>query len=187
MRANNLLLPGITFSILILYLFTSLISAPQVVWASKTESTSDSPPMVEDSRPGLSPQFPNSIQQWKEIIERYAINFNLDANLIASVVLQESGGNPLAYSSSGAVGLMQVMPKDGLAASFICDGDPCFRFRPSMQELYDPQFNIEYGSKMLSGLFFHYGDWREALRAYGPMDVFYEYADIVLQIFNSHQ
>ena len=184
MKAKNLILPGITISVLFLYLFTSLISDPRVVWASNADSMSESPSVIEDSKLGLSSQFPNSIQQWKEIIERSAINFNLDANLIASVILQESGGNPLAYSSSGAVGLMQVMPKDGLAASFICDGNPCFQFRPSMQELYDPQFNIEYGSKMLSGLFIRYGDWREALRAYGPIDVYYEYADIVLQIFN---
>jgi hypothetical protein len=186
MRAKNLILPGITISVLFLYLFTSLISTPRVVWASNADSMSESPTVMEDSKPELSHLYPDSIQQWKEIIESNAINFNLDANLIAAVMLQESGGNPLAFSSSGAVGLMQVMPKDGMAASFICDGDPCFRFRPSMQELYNPRFNIEYGSKMLSGLFIHYGDWREALRAYGPMDVFYEYADIVLQIFNTY-
>jgi soluble lytic murein transglycosylase-like protein len=185
MRANNLILPGITFSILLLYLFTNLISSPRVVWASNADPTSESLPVMENSKPGLKPQFPNSIQQWKDIIEHNAIDFNLDANLIASVILQESGGNPLAYSSSGAVGLMQVMPNDGLATRFNCDGGPCFRFRPSMQELYDPQFNIEYGSKMLSELYVRYGDWREALRAYGPMDVYYGYADIVLQIFNT--
>jgi len=184
MRANNLILPGITFSILLLYIFTNFISSPRIVWASNADLASEASPVMENSNPGLSPQFPNSIQQWKEIIERNANKFNLDANLIGSVILQESGGNPLAYSSSGAAGLMQVMPKDGLAASFVCEDNPCFQSRPSMQELYDPQFNIEYGSKMLSGLFIRYGDWREALRAYGPIDVYYEYADIVLQIFN---
>jgi hypothetical protein len=187
MKAKNLIIPGITISILFLYLFTSLISNPQVVWASNADPKLDPPPVTENSKLGLSPKFPNSIQQWKEIIERNALKFNLDANLIASVILQESGGDPLAYSSSGAVGLMQVMPRDGLAAGFICDGNPCFRLRPSMQELYDPLFNIEYGSKMLMGLINKYGDWREVLHVYGPMDVGYEYADLVLLIQNNYQ
>jgi len=44
--------------------------------------------------------------------------------LIAAVILQESGGDPSAYSSSGAVGLMQVMPRDGIAAEFMCVNGP---------------------------------------------------------------
>lgn len=56
-----------------------------------------------------------------------------------------------------------------------------------MQELYDPEFNIAYGTKMLSGLISYYGDLREALKAYGPKDVGYYYADIILNILNSRQ
>ena len=187
MRAKNLIIPGVFISILFLYLSTRLISSPQVGWAFNTESKSDPPSINQNSKSGLSPKFPNSIQQWKETIEHNAIKFNLDANLIASVILQESGGNPLAYSSSGAVGLMQIMPRDGLAIGFICDGHPCFLSRPTMRELYDPHFNIEYGSKMLTNLINKYGDWREALHAYGPMDVGFEYADLVLLIQNNYQ
>jgi soluble lytic murein transglycosylase-like protein len=187
MKAKNLVIPGLIISILFLYLFTSLISTPQVAWASNADPTLSPPPVIENSKLGLSSKFPNSIKQWKEIIELNAIEFNLDANLIASVIFQESGGDPLAYSSSGAVGLMQVMPRDGLAAGFICEGNPCFRSRPSMQELYDPLFNIEYGSKMLMGLINKFGDWREVLRAYGPMDVSYEYADLVMQIQTNYR
>ena len=187
MRAKNLIIPGIIISILILYLFTSLISTPHGSWVTNTDPNFDPPLVNRNSKSGLSSKFPNSIQQWKKIIELNAIKFNLDANLIASVILQESGGNPLAYSSSGAVGLMQVMPRDGLAAGFICDGNPCFRSRPTMQELYDPHFNIEYGSKMLMSLINKYGDWRDALHAYGPTDMGFEYADLVLQIQNNYQ
>jgi soluble lytic murein transglycosylase-like protein len=106
----------------------------------------------------------------------------VDANLIAAVILQESGGDPLAFSVSGAVGLMQVMPRDGLAASFYCNGKSCFQSRPSIQELSNPQFNIEYGTGMLKNLFTQFGSWREALHAYGPIDVGYDYADRVLLI-----
>jgi len=109
------------------------------------------------------------------------------SDLIAAVMLQESGGNPDAYSRSGAVGLMQVMPHDGKAAEFMCINGPCFANRPSMQELFDPQFNIQYGVRMLAGLIQRKGDVREALRAYGPMDAGYTYADKVLTIYQNYR
>jgi hypothetical protein len=55
-----------------------------------------------------------------------------------------------------------------------------------MEELFNPEFNISYGTKMLSQLIDKYGDLRTALKAYGPKDVGYYYADIVLNIMNSH-
>jgi soluble lytic murein transglycosylase-like protein len=99
----------------------------------------------------------------------------------------ESGGDPQAYSASGAVGLMQVMPRDGLAASFECINGPCFASRPTIDELLDPVFNVEYGTGMLSGLVARLGSEREALKAYGPMDVGYSYADRVLAIYESYR
>jgi hypothetical protein len=131
----------------------------------------------------LGAKFPDSIQQWCGLVEKYAQEQSLDANLIAAVIYQESGGNPQAYSGSGAVGLMQVMPRDGLAAGFMCSGRPCFSSRPIMNELYDPEFNISYGTRMLSNLNHKYGNLRDALMAYGPANVGYYYADIVLSLY----
>ena len=102
-------------------------------------------------------------------------------------LLQESGGDPRAYSISGAVGLMQVMPKDGIASEFICGNHPCFINRPIITELLDPQFNIQYGTNYLAGLNRQKESEREALRAYGPMDVGYNYADIVLAIYENYR
>ncbi len=136
----------------------------------------------------VSDKFPASVTKWCDLITRYAAEQGLAPNLIAAVILQESGGNPTAYSHSGAVGLMQVMPNDGLAASFMCAAGPCFASRPSTSELQDPEFNISYGTRMLAGLISkNGGDIREALKSYGPKDVGYYYADIILGIFNSHQ
>jgi soluble lytic murein transglycosylase-like protein len=101
-------------------------------------------------------------------------------------MLQESGGNHLAYSHSGAVGLLQVMPRDGIAAGFMCKNGPCFAKRPTISELQDPEFNINYGAGMLSGLNNKYLDIREALKSYGPMDVGYAYADKVLAIYSRY-
>ena len=68
----------------------------------------------------VSSAYPDSILQWCDLITLYADENGLDPNLLAAVMLQESGGNPDAYSHSGAVGLMQIMPRDGIAASFQC-------------------------------------------------------------------
>jgi soluble lytic murein transglycosylase-like protein len=135
----------------------------------------------------LSSNFPQSIHQWCNPITRYANQQNLDPNLVAAVMLQESGGNPIAYSKSGAVGLMQVMPRDGIASSFQCVNGPCFTNRPSIKELEDPDFNVKYGTGMLSGLVNKHGNIRDALRAYGPMDVGYYYADKVLNIYQNYK
>lgn len=102
-------------------------------------------------------------------------------------MLQESAGKADAYSKSGAVGLMQVMPRDGKAATFMCINGPCFADRPSSQELFDPEFNIAYGTRMLADLIRRFGNVRDALKAYGPKDVGYYYADIVLNIHRSNR
>ncbi len=53
-------------------------------------------------------------------------------------------------------------------------------------ELQDPDYNVSYGTKMLANLVGRHGDFREALRSYGPMDVGYQYADKVLGIYQSY-
>lgn len=135
---------------------------------------------------GVSQKYPDNILQWCEEITKYASEFNLSPDLVAAVILQESGGKPLAYSHSGAVGLMQVMPRDGLAASFMCKNGPCFQDRPTIEQLKDPLFNIHYGTRMLAKLLQRNGNIREALKAYGPMDVGYYYADIVLSHYQRY-
>jgi hypothetical protein len=135
----------------------------------------------------VSGKYPESIRQWCSWITKYAQQNGADPNLISAVMLQESGGNPQSYSHSGAVGLMQIMARDGIAAGFMCKGRPCFSDRPSMAELYNPEFNIQYGARMLAGLYRSRGSWREALFAYGPMDMGYRYADLVLSIYETRR
>jgi soluble lytic murein transglycosylase-like protein len=131
------------------------------------------------SCPSLS-KFPFEVRQWCNLIESSAARNSIEPSIVAAVILEESAGNPQAISSSGAVGLMQVMPRDGLAAGFQCVNGPCFADRPSSQQLLDPAFNIEFGSKMLGDLYRKQGNIQEALKLYGPLDVGYDYAEIVL-------
>jgi soluble lytic murein transglycosylase-like protein len=135
----------------------------------------------------LSSAYPEKVRRWCELIMEFAATHGLPPELIAAVILQESGGDPQAYSSSGAVGLMQVMPRDGLAAEFQCVNGPCFASRPTIVELQNPEYNIEYGTRMLAGLLARHGDLRAALKAYGPMDRGYGYADTVLAIYENYR
>ncbi|HEY59330.1 MAG TPA: transglycosylase SLT domain-containing protein [Anaerolineae bacterium] len=188
MKPQRAIFPAFTAGVLFLIIFTKLISSPNIVWAAGQKEKPEQPPasMTSDSLT-LSGLFPAEIQQWRNEIQTAAHMYSLDPNLIAAVMLQESNGNPRAYSSSGAVGLMQVMPRDGIAANFNCGNHPCFQNRPSMTELFDPHFNIDYGSRMLTGLINKSNDTREALKAYGPMDMGYHYADIVLNLLQKNK
>jgi soluble lytic murein transglycosylase-like protein len=185
---------GVLGGILLLLLFDGLADQPALasdrepistpVATAQTEPIAQSNPQPDTTAGcSLGAAFPQSVRRWCDLIERYAAQNGLDPNLIAAVMLQESGGKADALSHSGAVGLLQVMPRDGKAASFQCVNGPCFRSRPSMSELYDPEYNIRYGVGMLAGLVQRHGSVREALRSYGPGDAGYSYADRVLAIY----
>lgn len=76
--------------------------------------------------------WPTKIEQWRTLIEKYSQTNNLDPDLVAAVMIQESGGNPRAVSRSGAIGLMQIMPKYHSCATF------------------DPTGNIACGTQILA-------------------------------------
>ncbi len=201
-RVQFAMFPALLLGILAILLFASLANTSEDVQASAEREEAPvantatalpatrqptQPPTQAPTSCSLPSRYPATIRQWCGWIEQYARQTGLEPKLIAAVMLQESGGNAKAYSSSGAVGLMQVMPRDGLATRFQCNGKPCFSSRPSMAELYDPEYNISYGVRMLAGLVQRTGSVRDALRSYGPMDVGYSYADKVLKIFTSYQ
>jgi soluble lytic murein transglycosylase-like protein len=134
----------------------------------------------------VSERFPARVRQWCNLISAYADKNGLDPNLVSALIWQESGGNPQAISKSGAVGLMQVMPKDGQAANFMCVNGPCFSTRPTTSQLLDPEYNISYGTRMLAQLINKQGNVRDALKAYGPMNVGYYYADKVWNLYQQY-
>ncbi len=176
----KLILPAILLVGLIL---TSLSRFTGTIYLRPGSNSVSSLPRNGDS---LSGKYPDSIQQWKPLIEEAAAVHAMDPDFIAAVMLQESGGSAEVISASGAVGLMQIMPRDGIAAGFICDGKPCFASRPASADLLQPDFNIDYGTRMLAGLITKYGSAREALYHYGPFNVGYAYADAVLTIYNRY-
>jgi soluble lytic murein transglycosylase-like protein len=196
-----LVIRGLILGNLVVILLTSALSAnassppPSAQASLQVAAPQTTQPAVEQSpaenipEPGacqVSPDFPESVRQWCSIITRMAQEQGLPADLIAAVIWQESGGDPQAISRSGAVGLMQVMPRDGKAASFTCVNGPCFSSRPHSDQLREPEFNVQYGTQMLARLFERHGSLRDALKAYGPLDRGYSYADRVLALYHQY-
>ena len=135
----------------------------------------------------VSGDFPPQVLRWCDSITRYAEQNGFSPDLIAALIWHESGGNPKAYSVDGAVGLMQVMPRDGKAANFQCKKGACFQDRPTIAELQEPDFNIQYGTQLLRQYQQKFsGDLREALKAYGPLKSGYSYADTILAIYQQY-
>jgi len=64
----------------------------------------------EESQSNLAPLFTPEVMYWEENIIVWAREWDLDPNLVATVMQIESCGNPQALSRSGAMGLFQVMP-----------------------------------------------------------------------------
>lgn len=58
----------------------------------------------------LSPIFTPEVQFWAPLIAEWALAWEIDPNLIATVIQIESCGNPFVSSNAGAQGLFQVMP-----------------------------------------------------------------------------
>jgi soluble lytic murein transglycosylase-like protein len=187
-KTQQAIFPCVLLAVLAVIFLTSLVSHIDVAQAAESPAAGSTIP-TQSGPPGtcnLPASYPSAILNWCNLIETYSKKYALDERLVAAVMLEESGGNPDAYSPSGAVGLMQIMPNDGLAAGFMCNDKPCFSKRPSIAELSDPEFNISYGSRMLASLIQKYGNVRDALKAYGPMNYGYKYADTVLSIFENY-
>lgn len=150
----------------------ALASAPDII-------TSDTIAQPADKKCQLSKAYPAKVRAHCQLIEKYARKNNLPANLVAALIWQESGGNPKAYSKSGAVGLMQIMAKDGLSGQLY---GSMFASRPTVKQLYDPEYNVKWGTRFLASLYKRHGNYRDALKYYGPANVGYYYADIVLRL-----
>jgi soluble lytic murein transglycosylase-like protein len=86
-------------------------------------------------------------------IEMVARENGVDPTLVKAVALVESGFNPKARSSKGAMGLMQLMPTTAAAYG--------------VSNIHDPYQNLNAGARHLRGLLDQYnGDVTLALAAY---------------------
>ncbi len=141
----------------LLALLVSATFTPPIVSAEE-ERAETHPPAPAEARPSggaqartLAPLFTPEVQYWEKDILRWARQWNLDPNLIATVMQIESCGNPQALSRAGAAGLFQVMP---------------FHFKPG-EDPYDPETNALRGMGYLRRALDAFGqDSRLALAGY---------------------
>jgi soluble lytic murein transglycosylase len=99
--------------------------------------------------------------RYEQIVRGHARNYQLDPALLAAVIYQESKFKADARSTSGAIGLMQLLPATAQGIAVHTGGT---RFRTS--DLYNPEINVRYGAWYLRHLLQKYGDERTALAAY---------------------
>jgi soluble lytic murein transglycosylase len=99
--------------------------------------------------------------RYEEIVRGHARNYRLEPPLLAAVIYQESKFDADARSSSGAIGLMQLLPGTAKGIAQRTGGD-----RFVVDDLYEPELNVRYGSWYLRHLLDKYGDEATALAAY---------------------
>lgn len=92
-------------------------------------------------------------QRLNRIVTAQAKANHIDPQLVRAVIRVESGGDPSAVSTAGAMGLMQLMP--GTARAY------------GVLNPWDPEQNVAAGARHLSDLLREYnGDISLALAAY---------------------
>ncbi|MEM6788198.1 MAG: transglycosylase SLT domain-containing protein [Myxococcota bacterium] len=91
------------------------------------------------------PWLPMRVRRFAPLLETASQRHGVDANLLAIVVLVESGGDPNARSGAGATGLMQLMPETAAEIA-------ARRGVPDHQDwrLLDPGYNVDLGADYLA-------------------------------------
>jgi hypothetical protein len=121
-----------------------------IVTAKPVRRAADTPVEPRPVSPAMPELHPAGIN---EAVERIAASQSLSPQLVHSVIKVESNYNPLAVSSKGAQGLMQLMPATAR--------------RFGVANAFDPIDNIQGGARYLKYLLDLYnGDRQLALAAY---------------------
>jgi peptidoglycan lytic transglycosylase len=99
--------------------------------------------------------------EYDHIVTGHAKNYDLDPALLAAVIYRESKFDANAKSSSGAIGLMQLLPDTAKGIALHTGGSQF-----EVADLWDPEINVRYGAFYLRRLLNKYGNVRLALAAY---------------------
>src|SRR5690606_37175021 len=92
-----------------------------------------------------------NVNRYNDMILAAAQKYGVPANLVKAVMRFESNGDPRAGSPQGATGRMQVMP---------------FHVGGNQSILFDPQQNIDVGTRILMDNYRRHGSWEMAAKAY---------------------
>ncbi len=100
--------------------------------------------------------------KYEEYVDKAARDYNMDKALIYGVIRTESGFDPDAESTAGALGLMQIMPESFQWLQTIRGVEGKY----TNKDLYNPEINIDYGVYLLRYFYDRYGTEQTAVAAY---------------------
>ena len=102
--------------------------------ADVIEGVGDGLRSMFSAKQAVAPLFTTQVAHWNDDIERWAGKYDLDPNMLATVMQIESCGHPTVNSPAGARGLFQVMPMH------FADGE----------DFYDPDTNAQRSAEVLN-------------------------------------
>ena len=108
----------------------------------------------------ISRKYKVSNEAVREIVEisfSAGSDFEVDPYVVIAVIAIESSFNPLAESSAGALGLMQVMPLIHRKK---------FEKYGGFDKSLDVKVNVYVGTEILKNFYLRYGNYQRALLAY---------------------
>lgn len=100
--------------------------------------------------------------EYEEYVIKYSKEYDIDPRYIFAVIRTESSFVETAESEVGARGLMQIMPDAFDWIKFRLDDDRDITF----DSMFEPEYNIQYGTYMLSYLYDQFGSYELASAAY---------------------
>lgn len=103
-------------------------------------------------------------KEYSEYVQKYALEYNVDENLIYAVIKAESNFKVDAKSSKDAIGLMQLM--ESTAMDILRQINITISEDELEEKLKEPDININLGTKYLSILLEKYQNVELAVTAY---------------------
>jgi soluble lytic murein transglycosylase-like protein len=134
--------------------------SPAAPGPAPASASATAPPTAPPAKPGLNINPSKPALSVNDLVNHASDQTQIDADLINSVIRAESGFNTRAVSPKGARGLMQLMPQTANQLG--------------VPNAFDPQANVDGGTRYLRWLLDHYNyDLPKALAAYnaGPQRV----------------
>jgi murein DD-endopeptidase MepM/ murein hydrolase activator NlpD/beta-lactamase regulating signal transducer with metallopeptidase domain len=141
-RARTLLAPILVLGAVTAFSMAGLAACGAAT--SDTQKTDDTMKTQMAAALGIR-WLPPVLNRWKPLILAAAAKHNVDPDVLAIMMLVESSGDPDAKSPSGAVGLLQIMPKTG---ELIAKERNIADF--TLEKLAEPETNVDFGAWYLA-------------------------------------
>jgi len=163
-KLNFLLGVLVTSLSVVIYMETTEFEMPEIPTKTETIVRMVNVPFNPSDYTSQSEKIKSSLNKSKLkhiliYIEALCWEYGVDYEMVKAVIQTESDWNHRAVSTSGAIGLMQVLPSTARS-----------EFDTPKQDLFDPYVNVTVGIKYLSELNERFDDMESTLTAYshGP-------------------